>query len=186
MINEHREYFRIDEKAFIEHLAVDNTDNNDVQALFNNNAPHKLLEDLHDIDSQLPQSLHNTVDGNAELATYLRTQNRKIELLANALASVLDKDDCQEQAITLSEGGLAFNSQNALEEGSYLAIRLRLSSDALVLCSYAKVMQCLSQSDGQWAYTVAVEFIDLADDMRDTLAKHNIRIQQERVRQAKA
>lgn len=187
MINEHREYFRIEERAVVEYKTITDRSKNDLSDSFEHNAPHDLLVQLRELDNTAPASLHAVVDGNTDLAVYLRTMSRKIDLLATAIASTLDQgdDSSPEQDVSLSEGGLAFGSQEALAVDSEIALRLRLSSDAMVLSCYAKVVQCVAEESGDWAYSIAVEFIDLADDNRDMLAKHSIRMQQERARQAK-
>jgi hypothetical protein len=188
MINEHREYFRIEERAVVEHKVVQDRSKNDLNGYFEANAQHDLLAQLRELDNAVPASLHAVVDGNADLAVYLRAMSRKIDLLANSVASLLDHEngDTREQTISLSEGGLAFSTADALPLDTLLALRVRLSSDALVLTSYAKVVKCTAEEDSDSAYTVAVEFVDLAEESRDLLAKHSIRMQQERARQAKA
>lgn len=162
-----REYYRIEDVIALEILPIEETASpgDDQSArLFN------LLGELHQLDFEAQYLLRQISEQNRTLANYLKVQNRRIELLGNALAQGLMKDIGPTRKVGLSEGGLHFFHDQPLEEGSAWMLKLVLLPQGLGLLLRARVLACQAQADGQ--YRISTAFESLTDAQRQLLARH--------------
>ncbi|MCG7860383.1 hypothetical protein MD537_25605, partial [Flavihumibacter sediminis] len=87
----------------------------------------QLLNQLQTIDSEHSVILKAIADKNRDVASYLKSINEKLELLAHTIVEQSeDIDSLPLQEITLSEGGLSFTHTNTLVLDTYLALKLVL------------------------------------------------------------
>ena len=93
-----REYFRVEDRMILRCQPVPPMPSalHPAERHFNNSEMFELLRDLRQIDQEHNNVLRGLAEQNRELGVYLKSINRKIELIANALAVV---DQTQQQQI---------------------------------------------------------------------------------------
>lgn len=162
-----REYYRIEDVIALEILPceeVDSPADDQSGRLFN------LLGELHQLDFEAQYLLRQISEQNRTLANYLKVQNRRIELLGNALAQGLMKDIGPTRTVGLSEGGIHFIHDLPLAEDSIWLLKLVLMPQGLGLLLKARVLACQAQGDEQ--YRISTAFESLTDAQRQLLARH--------------
>lgn len=187
LTNERRDSFRIKDRVLMRYISVDESTalGNIVPPQFGDEPGSMLLRDLQYIEQENHHFLRSIADNHRELELYLRSINKKIELIAARLVECVDPPaDAKSQIISLSEGGLAFHSSNQHGNDSHLAIQLTLLPSHISLVLFAKVINSSqnkqldgSSSDQQQAYSTAVSFVQLKDSDRQILAKHIMQLQ---------
>jgi c-di-GMP-binding flagellar brake protein YcgR len=106
------------------------------------------------------------------VGTILKSLNAKVDALARIMT--LDQNPLQPaqwQPINLSEGGVAFaSSDERLEEGALIAIRLTLPPEFFRPWGIVEVISRSPKTDGEhWIHT---EFRHLQDADRRQIARH--------------
>lgn len=107
-------------------------------------------------------------------------QDRVLELpklekvLPEDMAPGLHFDENETRDVNISASGMAFNCEDSLKEGDYLAIRILLVSSMEAIVTYAKVVYCRNSdpNETQYPYFVGAHFINMADEDRELLAKY--------------
>lgn len=164
---ERREYYRIEDRVALEIIPAGQGD----AAAQGSLAPlFGLLGELHQLDFEAQHLLRQIAENNRTLANYLKVQNRRIELLGQALAQDLLKDLGPSRPVILSEGGISFAHDQALAENMPLTLKLVLLPQGLGLLLEARVTRCQPQEDGR--YEISLEFEALTDAQRQLLARH--------------
>ena len=128
-----------------------------------------LMEELRSIEYETRPILRAISENNKNVELYLRSINKRIELIALHLNSRNDDGERQDiQEITISEGGLKFNDtqQNNFEAGSCLALELILLPTHSALSLFGRITAMADDNK------LIVEFINLKDIERQQLAKH--------------
>jgi hypothetical protein len=164
---ERREYYRIEDRVALEIMPAnpDHTEANEpLPALFS------LLGELHQLDFEAQHLLRQIAESNRTLANYLKVQNKRIELLGQALAQDLLKDQGAPQPVVLSEGGISSACDQPQAEGTVLTLKLVLLPQGLGLLLAARVIYCVAMEDGR--YDIGTEFEALTDAQRQLLARH--------------
>lgn len=181
MINERREYFRIEDKVQLRYICIDESSAlaHVVPTEFGEDIGYSLIRELQRIDRENNPLLRTIAEQSRELEQYLRGLNRKIELIATRIASETDSLDFKEQqVISLSEGGMAFHARKELAHGSHLALQLTLQPSHLTLVLFGRVINCsLINNDPAQGFSVAVSFVNIQVEDRQTIAKHIMQVQ---------
>jgi c-di-GMP-binding flagellar brake protein YcgR len=170
-VSERRQYYRIDHPVIIEHKCVSDEDvaHSNQPFQFEVSAYFSLQAQLHAIDAECSHYLHRISESSAPLSAYLQSLNRKIELIAQALtADSLKLDQGEPQFINLSEGGINFLSQQSLEPGQALALKLVFTESRLGMMLYARVIRSEAQAED---FEVAAEFLHMPENCRTQLAR---------------
>ncbi len=185
MKKERRSYFRIEDLVRLDFQPVNEMQRNQgaAESVFSNASEYRLLSELQSLDSEANKYLHRLSETNPDLANFLKVQSNKIDMLARSLVSSSGATLPPKQHVSLSEGGIAFASRSKVEIGSTLALRVMLQADVLIFSCYGEVVNCRQNERQDGRFTVACEFLDLAEDDQSLLAKHIIR-QQARERRA--
>lgn len=162
-----REYYRIEDMIALEILPPEGP-----TALADQPAGRlfDLLGELHQMDFEAQYLLRQISEQNRTLANYLKVQNRRIELLGQALAQGLVKDIGPTREVGLSEGGLNFRHDQPLAEGTCWTLKMVLMPQGLGMLLTARVVSCQPSDDGQFAISTAFEA--LTDAQRQLLARH--------------
>ena len=164
---ERREYYRIEDRVALEIIPT-SPDDREVEEplppLFS------LLGELHQLDFEAQHLLRQIAENNRTLANYLKVQNKRIELLGQALAQDLLKDQGAPQPVVLSEGGISFACDQPQTEGATLTLKLVLLPQGLGLLLAARVIYCAAMDDGR--FDIGTEFEVLTDAQRQLLARH--------------
>lgn len=176
-INERRQLYRIDDTAILAVLAVsvDEIGNKAAESCFAESASFRLMRELRSIDSDNGGILRGIHDKSPDLALYLQAINKKIETIGNAVASNLLGEEQRLQSIDLSEGGIGFNHDVRLEEGSTHAIKIWFHQTLLGIAAYIKVAACHRAIDG--GYHISCSFQSLAEADEQVIAKHIMQVQ---------
>ena len=175
-----REYYRIEDSVALEILPPDElqgTADEASQGLFH------VLAELHQLDFEAQHLLRQLAEGNRTLANYLKVQNKRIDLLGQALTLDLLGTIGPPRTVVLSEGGVSFNHDQPLPEGGLYRLKLVLMPQALGLLLDARIASCERLENGQ--YAVAVSFDALSDAQRQLLARHILQKQAAERRQAR-
>lgn len=170
-----REYFRVDDKLILRYRNVppEAVGHMPAERHFDNSEMFTLLRELRHIDQEHNNVLRGLAEQNRELGTYLKSTNRKIELIANALATLShDQQQQAPQAVSISEGGIAFRSDTNLTPGKYLALELVLLPSHTGLALYGEVLET-RDSKG----LTVVSFVRLRESDRQILARHILQVQ---------
>ena len=179
-LQEHRDFYRIQDKALIQFETVTPEAILDPEQIFPiaTSARFHLLNELHGIDNEHTQTLRAIGEKDRSVAAYLKALNAKLDTIARAVAEISDpisedEDDApppDEQPITLSEGGVSFNHGRSVRVDSYLAIKLVLLPSYLGLELYGRVVNCNESIRGD--YLLNVVFEHLGENERQLLARH--------------
>ncbi len=162
-----REYYRIEDMIALEILPPEHAEtvpgSGSIQ-LF------ELLGELHQLDFEAQHLLRQIAEGNRTLANYLKVQNKRIDLIGQALAQDLLKDLGPVREVVLSEGGISFVNDRPLDEGSTWTLKLMLMPQGLGMLLTARIASCQALHDGQFA--IGTSFEALTDAQRQLLARH--------------
>lgn len=172
---ERREYYRIHDEIALQ-ISTDNTDFLNESSLFN------LLNELYLLEHEAQPLLRAISEQQRTLINYLKITNKRIDLLAQAVAQNLLKDFPKPQKATLSEGGLSFFSDQSFDEGETLYLKMLLLPQALALQLTATVVGSRKKTGD--SLKTAVTFVDLTESQRQILARHILQKQAHERRQA--
>ena len=146
----------------------------------------QLMEALRTIEQESSATLRAIAEQNKTIEQYLRTTNKRIELIASYLSNVdQESTSNKEQKVLISEAGIEFavNNLTDIKMGECLALEIILTLSHASLSIYGKV---INVREGKGKYIVGVEFIEVKDAERQLLAKHVIQQQMQDKREAKA
>lgn len=186
-MDEQRQYFRINDTAWVDYRRIKHAQlSGSASAHFNGNDDCELASELQRLDSESSAQLHALAERDAELASYLRIQSQKIDLIARSVIGFQQSDDTLLQDIILSEAGMQFLTREPLKRGQWIAVRVVLKSEPLVFHCFAEVLSCdpCSDNDGYWQLNSEFGWRDEHD--RDLLAGHVLREQAKQRRMLKA
>lgn len=161
-----REYYRIEDMIALEILPLEHSEtvpDGGAQQLFG------LLGELHQLDFEAQHLLRQIAERNRTLASYLKVQNKRIDLIGQVLARDLLKDLGPLREVVLSEGGISFTNDRPLDEGSIWTLKIALMPQCLGLLLKARISSC-QEDDGRFA--IGTSFEALTDAQRQLLARH--------------
>ena len=185
-----RNYFRIEDDVFLEYRVVP-ADSLDAEGGYAQASarPDDLMSHLDVITQETNPLLKSIHEEHPEVAQYLAGLSRKMDLMAHTMLA--DKEGRAvrpHQRISLSAGGMAFDSDEGLQPGQVLQLKVIVSQSYLCVLTYGRVAYCRHepQFSAEYPYHVGVEFLRLQDDEREALIRHvltrqaaNIRAQRE-------
>ncbi len=182
-----RDFFRIRDRIALQVKPVDGPDLD--KELQDEESPlFSLLSDLHMLDYESQHLLRQIAERDRALAHYLKIINKRVDLVGKALAMQLTGDLSEPQAVTLSEGGMAFSSPQPYPIDSWLMLRMVLMPSPLGLVLPARVIRCEAEQEGDEQasnWQVGVTFDSLSDAQRQLLARHILQKQAQEIRAAK-
>jgi hypothetical protein len=172
---ERRDFFRVEDEVLLKVIPSSE------QAARSGQPPSELQKDsglnlvteLQRIEHDNQQLLLQVSQQSKDLEAYLKGLNKKIDLIATQVVSSHQNREGK-QTVSLSEGGIAFHSQQAFAEKSIVAIQLFLLPSYVSLTLFAKVMDCNSVDNG---YSISTMFVALSDTNRQILAKQIMQVQ---------
>ncbi len=176
-IDNHRDFYRIDCRAVVSCKLLADTVARGASpdSHFNENPALALSRELLRLDQENAQLLHSIGEKDRALGGYLGVVNRKIDLLARHLiAESPDAATGEEQTISLSEGGVAWHTSQALPGGAFVALRLMLLPAYTPVTAYAEV---ISTEYGTAEPLVTASFENLREADRQLIARHVIQVQ---------
>lgn len=162
-----REYYRIEDMIALEILPLayaDTVPDTGSARLFD------LLGELHQLDFEAQLMLRQIAESNRTLANYLKVQNKRIDLLGQAMVQDLIKDIGPAQEVVISEGGISFTHDQALDEDSVWILKLVLMPQGLGMLLNARISSCQALDDQTFA--IGTSFEAVTDAQRQMLARH--------------
>jgi len=181
--DDRREYYRIDDTIALDFTLLSDAEALASEELHDSSPLFNLLSDLHLMDFESQHLLRHISERDRTLANYLKVMNKRIDLLGQAVAQSLLRDIGPSQRVSLSEGGISFNSTQQVDVGSHLAIKMVLMPQALGLLLRARVVHCSPRADQQ--FEIGTAFEALTDAQRQLLARHILQRQALERRQAR-
>ncbi|WP_421681998.1 PilZ domain-containing protein [Stutzerimonas urumqiensis] len=162
-IDERREYYRIEDRVALEMTsAVAPPDT------LLDGPGFTLLGELHALESEAQHLLRALGERNRTLATYLKVQNRRLDILSQALARHLLSGIGEQRDVILSEGGIRLTNAEPLPIGEAMTLSIVLGGTTGLQLA-AKVVHCQAEGDG---HEIGFEFMALTEAQRQLLARH--------------
>ena len=178
-MSERRSYFRIDESISLEFKALDSPIalKSRPETFFSNVNSLKLYSELKKIDAENAQFLFQIKEMSRPLAEYLHNLNRKIELLGQELMAEQKPQPPSKsiKQVNLSEGGIAFGSDNPLDTGAYIALHLVFLPCNAGLSLFAKIIRCEHNPTDD--YQIAAKFHGLTEIQQNLIGQQIMRAQ---------
>ena len=176
--DEKREYFRIDDMAFLSYRIVSWVEVRESQKS-NPSLPVSNLTFKANLDrlSRELQPLHNVIKlSNSNVAQYLSVLDKKINLLSEYLIEDDETDiSVEPQEVNIGGGGLSFVIEKSVAISAMLELTMKLLPEDMVIHSYAKVITCCQvdrQGNEKIRYRIGVKFEFMDEDVRDLITRH--------------
>lgn len=174
MNQERRQYFRIFGKVAVDYKVIteDEMQHGRLPSQFQVSPFFLLLTELQAYGHDSSYQLRKIAQKDPMVATYLENMNNKIDAIAHAIAkSDVEFENLTTQKISLSEGGMSFNSKEPIPLNSYLALKVVFEETYTGLLLYAQVLYCGEQEEnGQ--YKIGIEFSDMPESSRMIVARY--------------
>ena len=164
-----REYYRIDDVIALEITPLSAPEAASDEVLQDASPLFNLLSELHLSEFEAQHLLRQISERDRTVSSYLKTLNKRVDLLSQIVAQTVLGQIGELQPVTLSEGGIEFHHPHPYPTDSHLAVKLVLMPQALGLLLRARVVRCLAQDGG---YSIDTEFESLNDTQRQLLARH--------------
>ena len=164
-----REYYRIEDTIALEITPLSAPEAASGEVLQDASPLFNLLSELHLCAFESQHLLRQISERDRTLSSYLKTLNKRVDLLSQIVAQTVLGEIGELQPVTLSEGGIAFQHPHPCPAGSHLSVKLVLMPQALGLLLRARVVNCLAQDDH---YTIDTEFESITDAQRQLLARY--------------
>ncbi len=177
-----REYYRIEDTIALEIRPLSATEATGQEVLQDASPLFNLLSELHLSEFESQHLLRQISERDRNLAAFLKSQNKRIDLLSQVIAITALGQIGEPQPVIISEGGIDFQHPSPIAAGARLSVKLVLMPQALGLLLRARVTHCDRKGDG---YDVGTEFEHLTDAQRQLLARHILQKQAQERRLAR-
>ncbi|MNV41433.1 PilZ domain protein [compost metagenome] len=164
-----REYYRIEDTIALEIRPLSASEAAGQEVLQDASPLFNLLSELHLSEFESQHLLRQISERDRNLAAFLKSQNKRIDLLSQVIAITVLGQIGEPQPVIISEGGIDFQHPSPIAAGAHLSVKLVLMPQALGLLLRARVTHCDRKGDG---YDVGTEFEHLTDAQRQLLARH--------------
>ena len=164
-----REYYRIEDMIALEITPLAAAEAASGEVLQDASPLFNLLSELHLSEFESQHLLRQISERDRTLSSYLKTLNKRVELLSQIVAQTVLGKIGELQPVQLSEGGIEFEHPQPCATGSHLSIKLVLMPQPLGLLLRARVVDCQAKAGG---YRINTEFESLTDTQRQLLARY--------------
>ena len=164
-----REYYRIEDTIALEIRPLSAPEALGQEVLQDASPLFNLLSELHLSEYESQHLLRQISERDRPLAAFLKSQNKRIDLLSQVIAITVLGQIGEPQPVTISEGGIDFQHPTPLAAGARLSVKLVLMPQALGLLLRARVIHCDRQGDG---YVIGTAFEHATDAQRQLLARY--------------
>ena len=164
-----REYYRIEDMIALEITPLSAREAASSEVLQDASPLFNLLSELHLSEFESQHLLRQISERDRTLSSYLKTLNKRVELLSQIVAQTVLGKIGELQPVKLSEGGIEFDRPQACPPGNQLSIKLVLMPQALGLLLRARVIDCQAEGD---SYRINAEFESITDTQRQLLARY--------------
>lgn len=173
MNDERRQYFRINGKVALDYKIITEAEMRKSRqpSQFEVSPFFMLLADLQELSQDSSYQLRKIAQKDPAVAAYLENLSLRIDTVAKAVAkSDIEFDNLCSHEINLSEGGMSFSNNEAIETGSFMALKVVFENTFTGLLLYGKVLYCGEQQSG--GYKIGVEFTDMPESSRLIVARY--------------
>ncbi|NUT76649.1 PilZ domain-containing protein [Pseudomonas sp. C1C7] len=177
-----REYYRIEDMIALEIRPLSAAEATGQEVLQDASPLFNLLSELHLSEFESQHLLRQISERDRNLAAFLKSQNKRIDLLSQVIAITVLGQIGEPQPVVISEGGLEFRHRTPIATDARLSVKLVLMPQALGLLLRARVIHCDRKGEG---YDVGTEFEHLTDAQRQLLARHILQKQAQERRLAR-
>jgi hypothetical protein len=172
MNDERREYFRIEDMAFVK-SANWSAEQTSLPEYFPQFRQFNLFHEL-DLLAQKETLLADEIQDKASLQ-YMALISKKLDILGKSLSiSQLEHLDFAPQKVTISEGGICFFYDEEIASNTETAMMLIFTPSYMSLYLRATVVNCRAENGG---FIIHAEFKDIPEVTRTSLAKHLLMMQ---------
>ena len=179
---ERREYYRIDDMIALQIKNLSAPEAAGQEVLQDTSPLFNLLSELHLSEFESQHLLRQISERERNLAAFLKSQNKRIDLLSQVIAVTVLGQIGEPQPVIISEGGIEFQYPTAIAPGAHLSVKLVLMPQALGLLLRARVTHCDRKGDG---FDVGTEFERPTDAQRQLLARYILQKQAQERRLAR-
>ncbi|NWL23190.1 PilZ domain-containing protein [Pseudomonas umsongensis] len=177
-----REYYRIEDMIALEIRPLSALEAAGQEVLQDASPLFNLLSELHLSEFESQHLLRQISERDRNLAAFLKSQNKRIDLLSQVIAITVLGQIGEPQPVIISEGGIDFQHPTPIAADARLSIKLVLMPQALGLLLRARVTHCDRKGEG---YDVGTEFEHLTDAQRQLLARYILQRQAQERRLAR-
>ena len=177
-----REYYRIEDTIALEIRPLSAVEAAGQEVLQDASPLFNLLSELHLSEFESQHLLRQISERDRNLAAFLKSQNKRIDLLSQVIALTVLGHIGEPQPVIISEGGIDFQYPTPIATGAHLSVKLVLMPQALGLLLRARVTHCDPKGDG---YDVGTEFERPTDAQRQLLARYILQKQAQERRLAR-
>ena len=181
-MSERRQYYRIDDSVIFNYRVLQE-DNLVTEQDKKASAAFEMIELFGQMNQQMRVTLGRIGERSADIASYLKSLDNKIELLAEMNLFKENQSALGlRQKINLGAGGLSFCSDEKLKEGTLLAVDMILSTDLSCLHLMGHVVEVFNNNRSEGQYNISIAFSDISDIEEDDIVKHIMHLQSEQLR----
>ena len=188
---ERRLYFRIDDRVLIKYRLFGERDLSDERRFIflNEVRASNLHAALMGIDMSLQETISELRNRDKTVASALDLINRKLNLIERVVAleqmdgRATSESEHEPFDVNISGGGISFVSAEPIDVGALLAIDLIVLPSNHPMRAIGRVVDCRSANERR--NHVAIEFVEIRDEDRETLIQHVIKKQAAELRDAR-
>ncbi len=183
---ERRRFFRVEDEIVLVYRPIAPEDMPD-PSQFQNQVldPFSLTSTLEYLTQESHAHLRRIERDNPDVAEYLKTLERKIDVLAQALMISNNRlVDQPTRKVNLSAAGIAFDADQPIAEGGLLELKMVLPPSLVGIVTFGRVVYC-SPCEGEKSWRVGVDFLSMREQDREVLIRHVVKRQLALLRERK-
>lgn len=107
----------------------------------------RIAGEMASVEAQALRPLRNLGDMARELTDYLNHQARKIDLMMSYILQQQDEPNYRYNTVKFGGGGLVMQSDNAMQIGTKVEMKLFITEEAAAIFCYAEAIACEPSDD---------------------------------------
>jgi PilZ domain len=185
---ERRQFFRVDDEVNLIYRKIDENQvmqsNSSSENVLGNCSLSNALDALSQESAVLLYRLEKT---HPDISACLSLIDKKIALIAQAIAIQSSQfSNNNNRNANLSATGIAFDSQDAFQDGDFLEIKILLVGSMSVIVACGKIVYCKQNpGNASYPYVIGVDYVSIKDQDRELLIKHVVKRQLQQIRDKK-
>jgi hypothetical protein len=184
---EHRSYFRVNDVISVvaNPLNLDKESRDEFNSTVSSSKAYTLKDRDYSSSQTTEMPAKQAGSENQRLYDMVTEINSKLDFIINHF--MLDKEgllSTDKKMVNISASGLKFNVSHPVKVDDIMEIKLLLPAyPPVVVFAYGKVTRAKKLDDGK--YEVAIEYINMADDVRNELIQYTLSHQREELRRSR-
>ena len=183
--NNRRQLFRVDDTAILDIILVSKEvlESQHAESCFPSSDSFSLMRNIQSIDNDNALLLRSIHDKTPDISAYLLAVNKKIETVAAVIAKQITSEQSDNISVDLSEGGIGFLFNQALDIGQHYAIKIWLNEKLIGIAAYVKVVACQTHEDNN--FRISCKFTRLSEVDEKLISRHIMQVQAKHQRMKK-